>query len=121
MDDTVENATEPITRDSGKYEVVITEVLSHWLAFRVYEVLGTTDDGERVYNRAGYLSSPDPANSRDGAQVFLSGSIKWDGCADISMDDQPLHFCQRSHAEELGTLLTFLYDLADELVPSFEG
>src|ERR1043165_7596492 len=89
-----------IVKDVGDYEVVITEKRSHWLGFNVYKVLGKTADGTRVYNRDGYQSSPDPVEDRVAAQVALSGSIKWDGCCDITIDDEPLHFCVRDDAKE---------------------
>jgi hypothetical protein len=110
-----------ITRDVGDYEIVVTEKKSHWLGFKVYRVLGKTADGARVYNRDGYTSSPDPVGDRAAAQVAVSGSIKWDGCSDITVDDDPLHFCGRDGAEEFAALLSAIYDLASELIPSYEG
>ena len=110
-----------IIRDSGDYEIVVTEQRSHWLSFNVYKVLGKTESGVRVYNRDGYKSSPDPVEDRAAAQVAVSGSIKWDGCSDITIDDEPLHFCGRGNAEEFAALLSAIYDMASELIPSYEG
>jgi hypothetical protein len=110
-----------IIKDVGDYEIVITEQRSHWLGFKVYKVLGKTESGVRIYNRDGYTSSPDPVEDRAAAQVAVSGSIKWDGCSDISIDDEPLHFCGRDNAEEFAALLSAIYDLASELIPSYEG
>lgn len=62
-----------------------------------------------------------PVEDRGAAQVMLSGSIKWDGCSDITIDDEPLHFCSRSGMEEFASLLSAIYDLAAELIPSYEG
>lgn len=86
-----------------------------------YRVLGKTEAGVKMYNRDGYESSPDPVEDRAAAQVAMSGSIKWDGCCDLTIDDDPLHFCGRSNMEELTTLLSAIYDLAAELIPSYEG
>lgn len=110
-----------IIRDVGDYEIVITQKPSHWLGFNVYRVIGRLENGTRVYNRDGYKSSPDPVEDRAEAQVFMSGSIKWDGCSDITIDDEPLHFCGRSSMEEFTALLPAIYDLAAELIPSYEG
>lgn len=110
-----------IVRDVGDYEIVITEKHSHWIGFNVYRVLGKSEGGVRVYNRDGYKSSPDPVEDRAAAQVALSGSIKWDGCSDITIDDEPLHFCGRADMEEFTALLSAVYDLAAELIPSYEG
>lgn len=119
----METETE-IVRDvgnSGNYEIVVTEKRSHWLGFKVYHVLGRTENGTRMYNRDGYESSPDPVKDRAAAQVALSGSIKWDGCSDISFDDEPLHFCGRDDVQGFAALLSAIYDLAAELIPSYEG
>lgn len=110
-----------ITRDVGPYEIVVCERDSHWLGFKCYRVLGKTENGDRQYNRDGYQSSPDPVGDRAMAQVILSGSVKWDGCSDISIDDDPLHFCGREDVEEFAAILTALYDLASELIEGYEG
>lgn len=110
-----------IVRDVGDYEIVITERHSHWIGFKAYRVLGKTESGARIYNRDDYKSSPDPIEDRNAAQVMLSGTIKWDGCSDVTIDDEPLHFCGRSNMEEFTALLSAIYDLAAELIPSYEG
>lgn len=107
--------------NDGHYEIVAIEKSSHWLSFIVYRIIGRKEDGTRIYNRDGYKSSPDPVEHRSLAQVVLSGSIKWDGCSDITIDDEPLHFCGRSDVEEFTALLSAIYDLAAELIPSYEG
>lgn len=114
-------SVDELTRDAGAYEIVVTEKRSHWVGFKVYRVLGKTENGARVYNRDGYTSSPDPVEDRAAAQVAISGSIKWDGCSDITIDDEPLHFCGRSNMEEFAAVLSAIYDLAAELIPSYEG
>lgn len=110
-----------ITRDVGDYEIVVTEKQSHWIGFKVYRVIGKTASGARLYNRDGYQTSPDPVEDRNAAQVMLSGSIKWDGCSDMTVDDEPLHFCSRSYMEEFQCVLSAIYDLAAEVIPSYEG
>jgi len=110
-----------VIREVGDYEIVLTEKRSHWLGFKVYKVLGKTESGVKMYNREGYESSPDPVEDRNAAQVFISGSIKWDGCSDMTIEDEPLHFCGRDDAQEFAALLTAIYDLAAELIPSYEG
>lgn len=110
-----------IIRDVGDYEIVVTEKHSHWLGFNVYQVISKTASGVRVYNRDGYESSPDPVEDRAAAQIMLSGSIKWDGCSNLTIEDEPLHFCGRSSMEEFTALLLAIYSLAAELIPSYEG
>jgi hypothetical protein len=107
--------------NSGRYEIVVIERASHFLSFIVYCVIGRTGSGGRIYNRDGYESSPDPVEHRSLAQALLSGFVKWDGCVDITIDDEPLHFCGRSNVEEFAQVLTAIYDLAKELIPNYEG
>lgn len=110
-----------IIRDVGDYEILVTEKRSHSISFNVYRVIGETESGVRIYNRHGYESSLDPVEDRSAAQVMLSGSIKWDGCSDLTIEDEPLHFCGRSDIEEVAKVLSAIYDLAAELIPSYEG
>lgn len=111
-----------ITQDIGEnYEIVVTELTSHVLPFVVYGVLGRGADGKRVYNREGYTSSPDPVEDRAKAQKFIDGSLKWDGCINFTVEDQPLHFCSRSDVEEFNKILPTVYDLAAKHITSWEG
>lgn len=58
------------------------------------------------------------------AQVYLHGSVKWDGCSNWHFDDQEsamLHFCDREALGNVGALLQRLYDWAGELIPHWNG
>lgn len=115
---------QPLARrieDVDDYEIVVTDIQSHCLYFVVYKVIGREASGKRVYNREGYQSSPDPVNDRDKAQRFIDGSIKWDGCANFTLEDEPVHFCGPHDAESFGKILPTIYRLASELIPSWEG
>ena len=115
------------------------EVHDYHLEVKVYEMFVFRDVGEAgwdgsetvtpgkcprgyAFNRADYCSSPDTVYTTDEAQVFLSGSIKWDGCSNLRFDEQDhvmLHFCSRDEAVAVGTLLGRLYDMAKELIPNW--
>jgi hypothetical protein len=108
-------------RDVDKYEIVVTNLQSHFFDFVVYEVIGRDEAGNRFYNGEGYDCSPDLVGDRDKAQKFLDGSIKWDGCVNFSVEDEPIHFCSRSDAIEFGKILPEIYDMGKELIPGYEG
>lgn len=110
-----------IVKEIHDYEIVVTERQGYWLGFKVYSVIGTSASGVKIYNRDGYESSPDPVEDRSTAQVMLSGSIKWDGCSNLTIEDEPLHFCGRSNIEKFAEVLSAIYGLAAELIPSYEG
>ena len=56
-------------------------------------------------------------------ELMLSGSIKWDGCANVFLGDCAKgdhhvlsHFCERARIENFGKALPLCYDLAKELL-----
>lgn len=76
------------------------------------------------FQRGGGYASPDPVASIDEAERFLDGSVKWDGCSNMSFDaiknGVNLHFCSRADAKAIGELLAACYDLAAEWMPQYE-
>lgn len=125
-------------KDIGYY--CVAEAYEHWLDVKVYKCYlwcglqeaewdGVTPltPGESpagyAFHRAGARSSPDPVYKTNEAEVFLSGSIKWDGCSNLRFDHQDrvmLHFCGKQEAMDIGILLGWLYELAAEMVPAFD-
>lgn len=54
------------------------------------------------------------------AELFIEGSIKWDGCSNWTLNPEPnhmQHFCGREGLEKFGQLLLRLWDLAADKVP----
>jgi len=54
------------------------------------------------------------------AEIALAGDLKWDETmriAEYSLD----MFYDRNHASRLGKLIDRLYDIAEELLPNFDG
>jgi hypothetical protein len=94
-----------------------------WVDFKAYEIVYCDDwDNPKSYGYyvTGWTSSVETIETIEGAQVYLSGSIKWDGCSNMQFDEQEkamLHFCGKSNAMNIGTLLERLYDLAAEMMP----
>jgi hypothetical protein len=91
---------------------------NHYLDFEAYD---TTFANQGVVY---HTPSMTPTDDRAEAEVFLSGSIKWDGCANVFFDAQEdacLHFCGRADAMRVGALLGRLYDLAAELVERWDA
>lgn len=75
------------------------------------------------YPRAGATAGHDQVEKPELAQVYLSGHIKWDGCANLRFDEQDrvmLHFCGRRDAEKVGKLLGRLYDNAADLITRWD-
>jgi hypothetical protein len=88
--------------------------------FSAVRISGFAESGAHVYAKDDERGCSGVTDDFDDANVFLSGRIKWDGCADMKFDEQEtvmLHFCGRNDVANLGALLPRLYDLAAELMP----
>jgi len=117
----------------------VAEAYEYWMDLKIYEFYLYKDPGEEewdgiaplaaglapsgyAFNHTQYNCSPDPVKKIDEAQVFLHGSIKWDGCSNLHFDEQDnvcLHFCGREEATNIGVLFDRLYDLAAKMIPSW--
>jgi len=74
----------------------------------------------REYQRADSDTSPDCTPDLARARRYLHGSVKWDGCSNLHLDEQDeamLHFCGRKEARNIGELLARIYDLAHDVLP----
>src|SRR5687767_13409687 len=80
------------TPDPEGYEcggfVIMWKCTPYNADFEVVEIIGRTSDGERVY--ADENGCPYVDDIAD-AERYITGNIKWDGCAHLSMDC--IHFC----------------------------
>lgn len=101
------------------WDIGITEIESHYMSFWVAEIAARTSDGEKYYTDSGQPNRQ--TTTLIDAQVFLSGSIKWDGCADLQFPNNCYHFCGKEDAESFGRLLQKLYQLAGVLIINYEG
>lgn len=78
------------------------------------EVIGTDQDDKLIMLRRGWVSSPDDSVTDPfEAEVIVEGSIKWDGCSDLTIGRAGyVHSCGRQDAGKLGKLIDRLYDIA---------
>lgn len=110
--------------DIGDF-LIVGRAEEHRLDFTCYEVVGQELNGQPgwVFNRNEWETLPDLVSDYREAQPFLSGAIKWDGCANVKFDEQDstmLHFCGRDDAAKIGKLFNALYDLAEKLIPAWD-
>lgn len=106
MSDDTETKPPEIMRESwadiGFSVVMEGDVDSHYVDFKVYE-----------------LDSEKGAGGEDCDEVFLSGSVKWDGCSNFKFDEQDrcmLHCCTRQHMANIGILLVRVHELAEAVM-----
>ncbi len=105
---------------------VVAEVHECRVDFKVYDICGRTGapGGPFIYHREGGVNSMDWVESLDDAEVYLHGSVKWDGCSDWSFDEQDrvmLHGCSRHDIVRYGKIMTACFDMTKELLPNFQG
>lgn len=64
----------------------------------------------------------DITDTLENAEIFLHGSVKWDGCSNWWFDIEEqiaLHCCERWELTRVGEVLAFCYDWTKELLPNF--
>lgn len=85
--------------------------------FKVYPLISVTPEGEVLVGP----SVDEMVSFKDAtdAQVFASGSIKWDGCSNFRFDEQDrcmLHGCDREYLVNVGQVLARVHDEALALI-----
>lgn len=86
--------------------------------FKVYELCGEYEDGQRLYHAVGEDDHATTANPLE-ARVYCHGGVKWDGCSNWHFDEQDdvmLHFCGRRGARKLSRIVEAAYDGAKKLM-----
>lgn len=82
--------------------------------FSVYKIIGTTFNGELLFEQLTLDGSVTPIKNIDWACAFLSGFIDWEGISEWTTE--LLYFGDSSEAENLGKVLAIAYELAEELL-----
>jgi hypothetical protein len=94
----------------------------YFVEYKIYEIVANDFDGKPLFQRAGSHFHPDPVERLDEAEVYLEGSVKWDGCSNWNLDDPSgglRHFCSREQLENVGKILAACYDLTPEFCPNY--
>lgn len=116
--------TKTIYRDLGDppfYVVMTGDPTEAYVEFKVYSIIGHGRNKE-IYLEKIDGECGDQVQKVEEAEVYLSGSIKFDGCSNMKFDEQDrvmLHFCGRKQAVDIGVLMDRLYSLAAELMPRY--
>lgn len=90
--------------------------------FVVVKVSGEREDLYYEYDDDGANEFSQDINLAD---VYLYGSVKWDGCSNWMYPDQEdntmLHFCSMEEARLVAEVMSFAYRIAEEQIDNFEG
>lgn len=106
-----------------EFTAITTSVSEHVVEYVVYAIEGVTTEGIVLWHAAG-ATWPDPVADLTQAEIYLHGSVKWDGCSNWHFDEQDrlmLHGCTRRDLMNLGEVLARCWDWTRELLPNFEG
>ena len=108
--------------DDIGYAAKVTNQESHRIEFVVYEIEGVTDKGQRLFHKKDSPTNPDPVETMDEADVYLHGSVKWDGCSNWYFDEQNrvmLHGCSREDLTNLGEVMAKCWDYVKDNLESW--
>lgn len=111
-----------IRHDKALRFTVVAYAYEHYVEYFIYDIVGFEDDNadKPLWQRAGSHTSPDCVETLDQAEVYLSGSIKWDGCSNWKFDEQDrcmLHACDREGLLRYGLVMALCWDWMDEICP----
>lgn len=87
-------------------KIIILE--DHYLKFQIYKILSWEPRGN---------------NSPIESELYLSGSIKWDGCADICFGDEEngyIHLCGKRDLIVHNKVMVKLYEYAEKNIIKYD-
>lgn len=106
--------------DAHPHRAYVAELayFDHRLEFRVYRACRAADGSLE------YMDWPhhqEDRSSRGGADVWLSGAVKWDGCCNFTLEDAGVmaHVCDVEEVHDLAGVFDRLYQAAARL-PSWD-
>jgi len=109
------------------YYIVISKESEEdvFVSFKTYQIVGRTFEPEVIhyFYLKDYKSSDDITTNINEAQIYASGTLKWDGCMDMQFDEQEnvqLHFCSKQDAKGVGILLSSIYEESITLIPQLK-
>jgi hypothetical protein len=100
---------------------IVPEVHDYHVEFKVYKFV-CEQGGVFEYQKAD-SESMNLTTNLDEAEVYLRGSVKWDGCSNWHFDEQDrvmLHFCDHGDLLNLGVVMATCWEMAEELCPNFD-
>ena len=107
-------------KDLGYF--VVAEPHPYFVDYKIYQVEGVLASYEPIFHRAGSRSYPDPVDTFDESEVYVSGSVRRDGCSNWHFDEQDramLHGCTKFDLLNLGKILAECWEMTSDLCPNW--
>jgi hypothetical protein len=100
-------------REDGSTHVIYDDTLPPPVVyFKVYRISGFDPDIGPIYGNA-----MDNIYNYSLVKPDLEGSLKWDGCCDIIMNNSPVHFCGKDMLASFFREVTdYVYDKAKDFM-----
>ena len=86
--------------------------------YAIYDIVGHTLENEPLWQKTGEVASPITVKTLAEAEIYLHGSVKWDGCSNWAFDEQDrvmIHGCSRDGVLRFGEVMARCWDLTREL------
>ncbi len=116
-----ENATMiniKVFEDIG-FVAIATKIELYRVEFEIYRIRGVDADGEILY-----ISDCHPVSNISAAEIYLDGSVKWDGCSDWHIQESErccVHGCSRGDLTAVGEVMARCWDWTAILCERWEG
>ena len=84
------------------------------VSFKLYELIGEYNDGEKTYELRGATSSSETTANLEDAQTLIDGHIKWDGCSHVTFGDDEgyIHMCGFSSWKQMHEAIARTWEYA---------
>ncbi len=95
-------------------------VYDYYVEFVLYDIV-SRNGNVPLLRRSG--TNYEETEKPEEADVYLHGSVKWDGCSNWHFDEQDrvmLHGCSRGCIKRFGDAMAACWDMASVLCPNFD-
>jgi hypothetical protein len=90
-----------------------------YVHFQVYKIAAGEIAGVQARAYGDNFDEPSPAWNCEATSRYAHGSVKWDGCSNWHFDVQDdcmIHFCGKSDAASIGTMMGRVYEACAEIM-----
>lgn len=104
------------------FTIVADPEEDYYVEFKIYDVVGYELDNESDCGQSTsvYRTIEDPyrkyTQKLEEAEIFLKGTVKWDGCSNWLFPDECVHGCSREDLSRIGEVMAYCYDWTDRLI-----
>lgn len=87
---------------------------SHWADVDVWQIAGRDIEGVPLFERNGATDGMGMVQEIEAAEMYLTGFIKWDGCAELDQGNH--HWCGIHDFKKHADLLQWLWIRSGQLL-----